>query len=381
MHYLLFDILLNFALLETVVWEGDSHWLFLTAILLSLGVLFLSIKIGLFLPKPRLLSSIGMMITLLGITVVGFQEWAYQEISPNEFIHFGSKEILIFLNLGILVYRLKNIVSFAAFFLFCFITFKAFLHFHPAFQLNHMTEPELNVLLLLLFLRLSCGTGSPKKILSPIWARCSSLAAGIAVFISLFNTSLLSFPPLKVPDLRQYRVNKEFVIPLLVSEDPIFLYHSGVDFLRLRNAVRESLERGAFGRGGSTLSMQLAKVMYLSYEKTLLRKFRQIVIAFQLELRYSKSEIMAAYLETVPYGEGVKGLQHAARVFYDIEPGGLSSQQSIPLVLSIYNPVQYQASSPEMPKEVLFRKLTIEAHVKKYREGLERMIRIIPWVR
>src|SRR5262249_51323328 len=153
---------------------------------------------------------------------------------------------------------------------------------------------------------------------------------------------------------------------LFVSEDPIFLYHRGIDCKRVRDVIRETIERKAFGRGASTIAMQLAKVLYLSYDKTLFRKAQQFALAVLMELHYSKDEILAAYLESIPFGEGTTGIQAASRTFFHREPADLSPEQSRVLVVTIPDPALFNPSMTVMPKQPRFASYTITARVHEY---------------
>ena len=125
---------------------------------------------------------------------------------------------------------------------------------------------------------------------------------------------------------------------LLAAEDPRFYQHRGVDIHRLRMAVREAIKSKELGRGGSTLTMQYAKICLLNPEKTLIRKARQIVLALILELYLSKSEILSRYLTAVPFGEGTIGIEDAANHYYSKPLTLLKESEMLSLVLSIFDP-------------------------------------------
>jgi len=178
----------------------------------------------------------------------------------------------------------------------------------------------------------------------------------------------------------RYPIPRSVLLPLLVSEDPTFMEHHGVDFVRLKDALRERIERGQYGRGGSTLSMQLAKVQYLTYEKTLLRKLNQISLGIICELLYSKEEILFAYLNEVPFAPGVVGLGAASKAFYDKTPVELSSEQALNLVLTIFDPAEYSPKIRAIPTAVMHRALTVNARVAAFRTELERGLRKAPTI-
>lgn len=100
---------------------------------------------------------------------------------------------------------------------------------------------------------------------------------------------------------------------IVISEDAAFFSHNGVDFYELKEAFWKDWETGQLKRGGSTITMQLARNLYLSPSKNPLRKLREIAIAFQLERELSKKRIFELYLNVVEWGHGIYGAEAAAR--------------------------------------------------------------------
>jgi monofunctional glycosyltransferase len=103
---------------------------------------------------------------------------------------------------------------------------------------------------------------------------------------------------------------------VLISEDASFFSHTGVDVKELQEALKKDWETGSFARGGSTITMQLAKNLYLNPSKNPLRKAREIVIAWQLEQALSKRRIFEIYLNVVEWGPSVYGAEAAARYYF-----------------------------------------------------------------
>ena len=113
---------------------------------------------------------------------------------------------------------------------------------------------------------------------------------------------------------------------VLVSEDAAFFSHRGVDLFELKEAVKADWERGQLKRGASTITMQLARNLYLSPSKDPLRKLREIAIALQLENALSKRRIFEIYLNVVEWGEGIYGIEAASRHYFSkpasqVDPG------------------------------------------------------------
>jgi len=103
---------------------------------------------------------------------------------------------------------------------------------------------------------------------------------------------------------------------VLISEDAAFFSHTGVDVKELQEALKKDWETGRFTRGGSTITMQLAKNLYLNPSKNPLRKAKEIVIAWQLEQALSKTRIFEIYLNVVEWGPNVYGAEAAARHYF-----------------------------------------------------------------
>ena len=103
---------------------------------------------------------------------------------------------------------------------------------------------------------------------------------------------------------------------LIATEDRKFYSHSGVDIRAVFRAIIKDIMAGEFVEGASTITQQLAKTLFLTPRKTLVRKIKEAVLAFQLERRYTKDEILKLYLNQVYFGSGAYGVKSAARIFF-----------------------------------------------------------------
>jgi len=103
---------------------------------------------------------------------------------------------------------------------------------------------------------------------------------------------------------------------ILVSEDAGFYSHKGVDMTELKAALKKDFETWSFSRGGSTITMQLAKNLYLNPSKNPLRKLKEIIIAHQLENNLSKRRIFELYLNVVELGRNIYGVEAAAQHYF-----------------------------------------------------------------
>jgi membrane peptidoglycan carboxypeptidase len=125
---------------------------------------------------------------------------------------------------------------------------------------------------------------------------------------------------------------------VLICEDGAFLRHRGFDEEAIRNSIRENFKAGRFVRGASTISMQLAKNLYLSREKTLSRKLQEAVLTELLEQELTKDQIMELYLNVIEFGPGIYGIGPAANYYFNSSPGRLSLGQSLYLASILSNP-------------------------------------------
>ena len=115
---------------------------------------------------------------------------------------------------------------------------------------------------------------------------------------------------------------------VLAAEDSGFAEHDGVEWQAIEKAALENLKKGKIKRGGSTITMQLAKNLFLSADRSLLRKGQELVITLMLEAVLEKRRILEIYLNVAEWGEGVFGIEAAARHYYGVSARQLSVEQS-----------------------------------------------------
>ena len=125
------------------------------------------------------------------------------------------------------------------------------------------------------------------------------------------------------------------------SEDGGFFGHPGFDFEELRNALAQGAEVGHVVRGGSTITQQLAKNLYLSTERTLARKVREAVVTVGLEAAVPKRRLLEIYLNVVEWGPGLHGVGPAARHWFGKDARALTPREAAFLASVIPNPVRY----------------------------------------
>ncbi|MCG0313842.1 MAG: transglycosylase domain-containing protein, partial [Calditerricola sp.] len=144
----------------------------------------------------------------------------------------------------------------------------------------------------------------------------------------------------------------------LAVEDRRFFEHMGFDWRRMAKAVYVDLKEMRFAEGASTITIQLARNLYLSHEKTVARKLKEAFYALQLELHYSKERILELYLNQIYYGHGAYGIQAAAQTFFGKDAKDLTLAESALLVglpkgPSLYSPYRHFDRAKARQKTVL----------------------------
>ncbi|HEY5168296.1 MAG TPA: transglycosylase domain-containing protein, partial [Thermoleophilia bacterium] len=141
-------------------------------------------------------------------------------------------------------------------------------------------------------------------------------------------------------------------------EDARFYEHHGVDYLGVARAMLENLRAGSVVQGGSTITEQYIKNAYIGDERTYTRKIREAVLAWQLEDRWSKDQILTAYLNTVYYGAGAYGVEAAARTYFHKHASALSLKEAamlaaLPKFPSAYSPTTDKDMARQQRNKVL----------------------------
>jgi monofunctional glycosyltransferase len=142
---------------------------------------------------------------------------------------------------------------------------------------------------------------------------------------------------------------------VIYAEDYNFYRHDGVDWRALEHAISADWNRGAMSIGGSTITQQLAKNLYLSPRRSLLRKAREVLIAYALEDHLSKQRILELYLNIVEWGDGVFGAEAAARAWFHHPAAALSPAEAVRLAIALPNPITRAPGvrDPELTKKAV----------------------------
>ncbi len=153
------------------------------------------------------------------------------------------------------------------------------------------------------------------------------------------NTGVVLLDRTGKPFFRFYQAQVRENIPLssvpkamqqavIVAEDKSFYEHPGFSLRSMVGAMLADIKHGDLSYGGSTITQQLVKISLLNSQKSFLRKYQEIILANEIERRYSKDEILSMYLNSVYFGEGAFGIQSAARTYFDKDAKELDLAQA-----------------------------------------------------
>jgi monofunctional biosynthetic peptidoglycan transglycosylase len=132
-------------------------------------------------------------------------------------------------------------------------------------------------------------------------------------------------------------------LAVIAAEDAKFLDHEGFDWDGIQKAYEKNLKKGKIVAGGSTISQQLAKNLFLSGRRTPWRKLEEAMITLMLEKLMTKRRILEIYLNSIEWGNGVFGAEAASRHYFHTSASGLSAAQAAKLAAMVPNPRYYDA--------------------------------------
>lgn len=143
---------------------------------------------------------------------------------------------------------------------------------------------------------------------------------------------------------------------VIVTEDAAFFDHDGIDLNEVKASMERNWEEGRFSRGASTITQQLAKNLYLSPSRNPLRKLREVFITRRLEAGLTKRRILEIYLNVIEWGDGIFGVDAAARIYFGKTAATLSREEAALLAGAIINP---RVHNPGKPTRRLLRRQQI----------------------
>ncbi|MBD5802577.1 Penicillin-binding protein 1A [Azoarcus sp. Aa7] len=178
----------------------------------------------------------------------------------------------------------------------------------------------------------------------------------LVLWWSHFNPSSTSFMDIRRDELQEKRPNAELRhewVPyerisihlkraVIAAEDDSFVDHEGFDWEGMQRALEKNQRKGRAVAGGSTISQQLAKNLFLSPTRSYFRKAQEAVITVMIEIVWSKRRILEVYLNVVEWGSGIFGCEAAARRYYGVPAGRLGPDEAARLAVMLPNPRKYE---------------------------------------
>jgi monofunctional biosynthetic peptidoglycan transglycosylase len=137
------------------------------------------------------------------------------------------------------------------------------------------------------------------------------------------------------------RISNNLKRAIIASEDANFSEHDGIDWQAMEKAYEKNTKKGKVVAGGSTITQQLAKNLFLSGERSYVRKGQEVIITYMLEFWMDKERIFEIYLNSVEWGVGIFGAEAAARHYYGISAAQLSPEQAARMAVMLPRPRFY----------------------------------------
>lgn len=156
------------------------------------------------------------------------------------------------------------------------------------------------------------------------------------------------------------KISPYLVKAVIIAEDDKFWSHEGFDFEAIQKALEKDLKTGKFKAGGSTISQQLAKNLYLTPTKNLVRKMKEAILTWRIERALSKKRIIELYLNVVEWGDGVFGAEAAARHYFGKPASALGPEEAARLAVVLPNPRKW---NPARPTSYVFKRSRVIYHI------------------
>lgn len=159
-------------------------------------------------------------------------------------------------------------------------------------------------------------------------------------------------------------ISRPAVGAVIVSEDWAFYQHKGYDAQQMREALKEDWEEGSFARGASTITQQVARNIFLTKDKNLWRKLKELFIAVQMEGKLGKRRILEVYFNIAEWGPGIFGIGSAAQFYFHKSPAELTAKEGAFLAMLLPSPIRYSQSF-RSKKLTAYARHTIESILTK----------------
>jgi len=154
------------------------------------------------------------------------------------------------------------------------------------------------------------------------------------------------------------RISPELQHAVVAAEDGRFYQHHGVDWTEVQKVVDQDLEEGRLGRGGSTITQQLTKNLFLTTNRSIIRKAVEFTLAPAAALLLSKSRILELYLNVIEWGPGVYGAEAASRTWYNVSAARVDREQAARLAALIPSPLRRQPGRMNWYSSEILRRMS-----------------------
>lgn len=142
------------------------------------------------------------------------------------------------------------------------------------------------------------------------------------------------------------QISPYLIRAVLIAEDDKFFHHEGFDFEAIQRAIEKNLQAGKIKYGGSTISQQTAKNLFLNPSRNPVRKIQEAILTYRLERTLSKKRILEIYLNIAEWGEGIFGIESASRHYFRKPASALNPWESALLASVLPNPLKYSPINP-----------------------------------
>jgi monofunctional glycosyltransferase len=182
--------------------------------------------------------------------------------------------------------------------------------------------------------------------------------------IPSFNIPVLEYGRYRVTSLMEHRaienslkyypkqswveledVNSAALRAIISMEDGSFFRHRGIDWKELNTSLKINKKKGRSARGGSTITMQTAKNLFLSPDKSIFRKTKELIISFRMEKELTKKGILRNYINAIEWGTGIFGLTRASEIYFNKSPQNLSVNEASRLAAVIPSPLRHSPTA------------------------------------
>lgn len=149
-------------------------------------------------------------------------------------------------------------------------------------------------------------------------------------------------------------ISRNLQLAVTIAEDDLFWDHSGFDFESIKKALRDNLEQGRIAAGGSTITQQLAKNLFFTPDRSVVRKAKEAIMTWRLENALEKERILEIYLNVVEWGPGIFGAEAASRAYFKKSAANLSVRESAILAAILPNPLGRTPNSAIVQRKANF---------------------------